>query len=308
MVSKINLGISVIICCYNSAKKLPETLKHIASQEISDNILWEIIIVNNNSKDDTIKVAKRELSKYETLNKRYKIIEEPNSGLNQARYKGLLCAQYEYILFCDDDNWLDRQYIECTYRLFEKHENLGVIGAGRAYGEYEIKPPNWFLQYKHFCAIFENRSVDEIGYTLNDNIITCGAGMGIRRNLAVDYFHNNKSFEITDRTENILLSGGDTDMNYFVLNKGFCIGKFVCLHFKHFMPKERICKSYLKKLAYGLSYSSVLLASKNNLSLNKWTLRGYCLAFFKTLFFKGLFHLQILKNQYRGQKDALNKL
>ncbi|HEU0126156.1 MAG TPA: glycosyltransferase, partial [Flavobacterium sp.] len=265
---------------------------------------WEVIIVDNNSKDNTSQVAIIELSKYNSTRKRYKIVHEQNPGLNKARSKGILSSKFEYIVFVDDDNWLSKTYIETIYQLFNKHHKLGIIGAGHAYGEYEIDPPNWFLQYKHFCAIFENRITDEIGYTIDKNVIACGAGMGIRKQLAIDYFNDDKSIKISDRTENLLLSGGDSDMNYFVLKRGYGVGKFISLSFKHFMPKERISKQYLKKLAHGLSYSSALLAHKNGLPANQWTVRGYFFAFVKTLIFKGIFHLQILKNQYQGQKDA----
>lgn len=308
MKSENNKGISIIICCYNSVKRLSETIKRIALQKNTDEIPCEIIIVNNNSKDNTTEIAGQEIKKYSNLSKRFSIINETTPGLAYARKKGCETAKYEYILFCDDDNWLDESYIATLYSLFNQHPNLGIIGAGRAYGEYETSPPKWFLQYKNFCAIFETRQVDEIGYTINDDIIACGAGMGIRKYLANEYFDEIKNIEITDRTENLLLSGGDSDMNYFVLKKGLGVGKFVGLHFKHFMPKERISKSYLKKLAYGLSYSNVLLAKKNNLPINKWSFKGYYFTFLKTLFFKGLFQSQILKNQYLGQKHALNKL
>ena len=50
-------GISIIICCYNSAKRLHETLKHLALQQVSDTIHWEVILVNNNSTDATTQIA-----------------------------------------------------------------------------------------------------------------------------------------------------------------------------------------------------------------------------------------------------------
>jgi len=50
-------GISVVICCYNSASRLPATLQHIAEQSLDSEILWEIIIVDNASTDNTAEIA-----------------------------------------------------------------------------------------------------------------------------------------------------------------------------------------------------------------------------------------------------------
>ncbi len=50
-------GVSLIICCYNSAKRLPQTLLHIAKQHLTDTIACELIVVDNNCNDDTVDVT-----------------------------------------------------------------------------------------------------------------------------------------------------------------------------------------------------------------------------------------------------------
>ena len=98
-------GISIIICCYNSAKRLPETLAHLANQQVDGGVRWELILVNNNSTDETEVVAQNlwgALGSPAPL----KIFEEPLPGLSYARNNGMKKAIYEVFLFCDDDNWL----------------------------------------------------------------------------------------------------------------------------------------------------------------------------------------------------------
>ncbi len=53
----ISKGVSVVVCCYNSAPRLPETLMHLFAQIVNPDIKWEIIIINNASTDDTLEVA-----------------------------------------------------------------------------------------------------------------------------------------------------------------------------------------------------------------------------------------------------------
>ena len=57
MTSNFPCGVSVIVCCYNSAERLPETLKYLSMQNVPENMPWEIIIVDNNSTDSTNDVA-----------------------------------------------------------------------------------------------------------------------------------------------------------------------------------------------------------------------------------------------------------
>src|SRR5690348_8092021 len=57
--SEQQLGISVVICTYNGAERLPQTLAHLAAQEDTGTIAWEVLVVDNASTDDTAEVARR---------------------------------------------------------------------------------------------------------------------------------------------------------------------------------------------------------------------------------------------------------
>ena len=93
------IGISIIICCYNSAARLPETIKHLAIQCVPQGILWEVIIVNNASTDDTKLVANAEWAKYNTSAWGFKIVDEQEAGLSFAREKGIRASKFNYIIF-----------------------------------------------------------------------------------------------------------------------------------------------------------------------------------------------------------------
>ncbi len=56
-------GVSIIICCYNSERRLPETLAHLFTQQVSEDIPWEIIVVNNASSDATSRIAAQAFSR-----------------------------------------------------------------------------------------------------------------------------------------------------------------------------------------------------------------------------------------------------
>src|SRR5690606_12393187 len=118
-------GVSVIVCCYNSSLRLPETLSYLAAQKVKAETQWELIVVNNNSNDNTVEIAEvkwNQLGAPVTLT----IVDEPTPGLSYAREKGISVSQYDLFLFCDDDNWLQEDYIQNVITLFNDNPNIGA--------------------------------------------------------------------------------------------------------------------------------------------------------------------------------------
>ena len=67
-------GISVIVCCYNSAWIIERCLNALLAQQVPSSVLWEIIVVNNASTDDTERIANKVLQKGHIS---YQLINEP---------------------------------------------------------------------------------------------------------------------------------------------------------------------------------------------------------------------------------------
>src|SRR5262245_11833929 len=107
-------GISVIVCCFNSSKRIRNALIALANQEFRSAIDWEILLVDNNSTDDTAAFSN---NLWKTLSKdiQFRILFEPQTGLANARRRGVNEATYSTILFCDDDNWLAPDYLQTAF-------------------------------------------------------------------------------------------------------------------------------------------------------------------------------------------------
>ena len=172
-------GISVIICCFNSASRLPQTMKYVAAQEVTDKIAWEIILVNNASTDNTTEVAMYEWQKYNKTIP-FTITDQPIRGLTAAREKGIKEAKFDYLLFCDDDNWLNSDYIEIAFECMEKRKDVGIIG-GCSSGSFEIPEPFWFQTFSQSYVV--ERPLKESGYLPVTREYLAGAGMIIRKQL-----------------------------------------------------------------------------------------------------------------------------
>ncbi|WP_332733024.1 glycosyltransferase [Flavihumibacter sp.] len=254
-------GVSVVVCCYNSQNRLPDTLKYLANQAFERHISWEIVIVDNASTDDTFNVSLDLLNKL-LPEKNFKVVSEPKPGLNHARKKGLELSQYEYVIFCDDDNWLSAEYLYKVFDLFEKHADIGIV-SGRTTGVYEIEPPDWFQTIQVSYAVGKQAPQSTI---LN---AVWGAGMGIRKSAYKELFAKGFKHMNLDRFQDKLYSGGDTELCYAFGLMGYKIWYEDSLHLWHFIPIQRLNFEYAKQLFYYIGYASPTILVYGNHSENK---------------------------------------
>jgi glycosyltransferase involved in cell wall biosynthesis len=230
-------GVSIVVCTYNGDKRLPDTLRHLAQQRVLHHIPWEVIVVDNASSDNTSQTVIKEWDKHK-CSAQFSLLVQPKSGLTYARELALEKARYEFILFCDDDNWLSETYVNTAYDLMLQHSSIGVLGG---YGElvYETTPPGWAASYTVFA---NGRQAPRSGKVLRNAVY--GAGCVIRKT-AYDKVHS-AGFKpmLTDRVASNLSSGGDYEFCYALALAGYDIWYDERLKFKHFMPKERITWEY----------------------------------------------------------------
>lgn len=243
-------GVSVIICCYNSCIKLPQTLHYLKGQEVKD-IDWEILIVDNGSTDKTFEVASEYTSEFEYLNLSYKIIHEPLAGLSNARKKGIIDAKYEYLIFCDDDNWLSNHYVQNVFNLFET-DTADIIGGYNS-PIFEINPGNWINPYiEAYACAKESKPAGYVDFVF-------GAGMAIRKSKIKRFYNLQFDLLLTGRKGKSITSGEDSEICLLIkLAKGKIL-YHPTLTLKHYIFKERLTWTYCKKLLTSFGKSEVVL-------------------------------------------------
>lgn len=247
MDSLLQAGVSVIICCYNSASRIGVTIKHIALQKVPELIPWEVILVDNNSTDDTRIKAIEEWEQHQ-VPVSIKIITEPKAGLIYARQKGISEAKYDLLLFCDDDNWLEENYIRYAQEIMNSNKSVAILG-GTSDGEFESEKPLWFNTFQNAYAI--GKPLKQSGIANNRTYIA-GAGMVVRKQL----------FELLDKLQFIplltgrkgseLLSGEDSEISLLALFLGYDLYYDERLKFTHFITEKRLSWKYcVSMLAWG---------------------------------------------------------
>jgi glycosyltransferase involved in cell wall biosynthesis len=158
--------VSVVIPCYNQAHFLSEAIESVLCQSYQN---FELLVVDDGSKDDTPKVA----SEYASRDPRVRLIRQENRGLAGARNRGLAESQGEYVVFLDSDDRLQEEALEIGVRELVSHpECVFVSGHYRpigADGEIYGIPRKVRVEGDHYLAL------------LRDNYISMPASVMYRR-------------------------------------------------------------------------------------------------------------------------------
>src|ERR1039458_3873680 len=103
------MKISVILCTYNRCQSLPKALNSIAVQTIPDSVDWEVVVVDNNSKDQTRAVVEEFSRQYPG---RFRYVFQSQQGLSNARNAGIREAQGDVLAFMDDDVTVEATWLQ----------------------------------------------------------------------------------------------------------------------------------------------------------------------------------------------------
>lgn len=266
-------GVSIIICAYNSGKKLEPTLAYLSRQTTNPGLLLELIIVDNACTDNSIQLAEQAWLKAGNPFP-LRIIKEAKAGLNFARIAGIKAARNEYLILCDDDNWLDTEYALKVIAHFKAMPQVAVIGGvGEAVSDVPL--PAWF------------HSVNGFGYAVGtegrktgfvDSVY--GAGMALRKSAFLVAI-NSRDFILTDRKGKSLSSGGDSEICQVIKEAGYKIYLDESMRFRHYLSKERLSWPYYLKLRKSFGQATALLQRQNNNvpTTGKWRSRLSLLKF-----------------------------
>lgn len=113
------LSISVVIPAYNEEKFIENCLRSLKNQTLHPS-LYEIIVVDNGSNDNTTKIA---------LSFGARVISEPQRGIARAKQKGFEHARGEIIASIDADSIAPTHWLETILASFKKQQNLAVLSG-----------------------------------------------------------------------------------------------------------------------------------------------------------------------------------
>jgi glycosyltransferase involved in cell wall biosynthesis len=119
-------NVSVVVCTYNRSQRLETALAHIESAAARARVAAEIVVVDNNSRDDTKLVVSR-AARASTVPVRY--VFERAQGLSFARNRGLREATGSIVAFTDDDCVVDSGWIGALCDEFAADPGVAIVGG-----------------------------------------------------------------------------------------------------------------------------------------------------------------------------------
>jgi glycosyltransferase involved in cell wall biosynthesis len=135
---------SVIITTFNRANIIPVCLDSLVNQNYPKDD-YEIIIVNNNSSDNTEEVVEKYIERFPDVNIKYYFIPRP--GQVYARQIGILAAKNEILSFTDDDGILCPDWLSEIKNVFQKNDKAAGV-AGKIEIKWDETPPEWIYEYE----------------------------------------------------------------------------------------------------------------------------------------------------------------
>ncbi len=142
------MEITVIVCTYNRAQSLAKALSSVAESILPAPAQWEVLVIDNNSSDQTPEVAKEFCRRYPGT---FRYIFEPQQGKSYALNTGIREARGSVVAFMDDDVTVEPTWLRNLTTPLLHREWAG--SGGRILPEHGFVPPRWLpLNHRNVLA------------------------------------------------------------------------------------------------------------------------------------------------------------
>ncbi|MFX0126213.1 MAG: glycosyltransferase, partial [Candidatus Hodarchaeota archaeon] len=220
--------------------------------------LYQVIIVNNNSKDTTQQLAE----KYIQNNSNFSLINEKKQGLSHARNKGWKKAKGKYVAYIDDDARATLNWCKNIIDAFENVVPKPIAVGGPIYPLYEKKPPKWFPNE------IEIRNWGDKPHFLKGDMIKwgfSGSNMAFPRSILKKYRGFSTEY---GRIGNELRLGEDTELFHRISKKEPFFWYDPQIKVFHWVPVNKMNLRYIMLRSYKGGQNIVLIENLNITLIN----------------------------------------
>jgi len=238
---------SFVTCTYNRAENLRRTLESLCEQTLSPNE-YEIIVIDNNSSDNTVEVCDEIKEKH--FEKQIRYFKETNQGLSFALNRGIKEAKGDFIIYIDDDETIGPKHLERLNKYLKEYNDAVLIGT-QVVPIYEGKEPRWMSHFTqrliggYFNGGQSVKKLDKVSYPGTGHTI-------IKRDLYKKYGFYNTNL---GRTGNSLLGAEDKDMIFRLVNNNVECYYFPDIPIYHHIPKQKLTDEFFDKLTFSIGKS-----------------------------------------------------
>lgn len=241
---------TVAIPTYNGEHRLPELLESLQNQLKTEHLSWEIIVVDNNSTDNTAEVVRSYQRNWQCPYP-LKYCFEPKQGAAYARNKAIAVAKSQLIGFLDDDNYPNSNWVEAAYNFSQQHPQAGAYGS-QIHPDWEVEPPANFQRIAPFLAITERGNLPLL-YEARKKLLPPSAGLVVRKQAWIESVPTDPI--LTGRVKGNMLTGEDLEMLSHIQKAGWEIWYNPEMEIDHKIPTSRLQKEYLIPFFRGIGLS-----------------------------------------------------
>ena len=261
--------ISVVVCTYKRVGFLVNCLNALANQDFPKDG-YEIVLINNNSPDNTEQVCQDFIISNPSLHIQYCL--ETQQGLSYARNRGIVLSKGEIIAFLDDDAIARPDYLQKMNIFFEDNPQAVACG-GRIYPLFESKRPKWMSKY--LLALTSSIDMGDKVKRFSHKKYPIGANMVFRKFV----FEKFGMFDVNLGRRGDNLEGAEEKAIFYKLYQNNLPAYYVPdAIVDHAVPDKRLTYDFFKRQAYGVGYSERIRAK--SISQKEYT-KSVCKEFAK---------------------------
>ncbi|SEM29596.1 Glycosyltransferase, GT2 family [Syntrophus gentianae] len=227
--------VSIIIPTYNRAQMLPVTLDSFLSQDYPSD-RYEIIIMDNNSRDTTREIASRYVDS-SAVSVRY--LFEKRQGVHYARNSAAKQAKGEILYFTDDDMAADRALLGELVKVFDLYPEVGCA-TGLVLPSFQKEPPEWVCRFMWNGLLSLTEKDIKGDLIVSENLPVYSCHQAIRR----DLFFKAGGFN-PENTAGVWIGDGETGLNIKLRNLGYRFAYTANSIIYHLIPPHRTTLRYL---------------------------------------------------------------
>ena len=244
------MKLSLIIATYNRSAWLIRALESVVRQS-AERSVWECIVINNNSTDDTCEQFDLFVAAHSQYNLR--MVVEQKQGLSNARNRGIAEATGDYIAIVDDDETLEDTFIESYIEFFDTFP-YAMVAGGAVIPRYESRRPRWMSHYPE-RMIANPIDLDVAVCEFPASRVPAGGNMAFRR----EVFEQVGGFNpMLGRSGESLCGGEENDLFARLRAKGYKLFFIPNAAIYHHIPDSKLTDEYFDKLSFNVGRSKYL--------------------------------------------------
>ncbi len=235
--------ISAVICSYNRARFILKAVESIFNQDFNKELL-EVIVVDNNSTDNTIELLTEYKAQHPDYHFSYYI--EKNQGVSYTRNRCAQEAKGEIVAYLDDDSIAQPGWLTSITNFFDQHPDTYSTG-GKITPYFLTGVPEWYSRY--FSGLVGNFDQGKDVKRFTGSRYPCGANMAFRKKIfeEIGYFNTDLG-----RKGAGLLANEEKDIYLRILDYGKKVYYLPYVEVLHAVESNKFDKNYVRRHSMGI--------------------------------------------------------